>query len=125
MKRLLNHWGFAIALILAIGAGGFAVMTVPSLLQSRASLSQTRVQPVSTHNAELAAWREVWVGSGEAHWATQNIVRITCTLVSPGMASCRATAPGHPLITLQCDNGQYPFNDGCVWLDDSQDWRAP
>jgi len=78
--------------------------------------------PTLLDNAIMAARHEVWAWfrwNGDNGWTRDDRLRITCSPVrSDGWALCSVSGPGRPGALLTCDARAYPFNEGCVWLDD-------
>lgn len=121
--------GMAGAIIAALAGGWWATRATWGAAERAHA---RRALPANTRNAELAARNAVWAWMRypawprtEAHatWSPDDM-RVTCR--STGATSlCRVTGLDPTPAFLECDNGTYPYNGGCVWQLGPQDqgWR--
>lgn len=71
------------------------------------------------NDARLAAIHEVWTWTRGATWLVHGNYAMRCVPRTAKIVRCTITRqnPRQPRIVLDCDNGRYPFNDECVWLE--------
>ena len=70
-------------------------------------------------NARSAAIHEVWNISQRSPAAERGQIVVTCRAVTAMNAICTANYLQLPTLRMECENGPYPYNGGCVILGDA------